>query len=145
MHLAARQPILPGPYFSNPDQARVSEDTESGIDPLRLPTGVTLQHQNFSGAMPTDLFESCASADCRPAHADGGSELQAQGDWFEQNAPKSTAAASGDWFEQNAPKKEAEPPADYLSRMKDRIHESAATLGRETGRSPKRWALSSTR
>src|SRR5882724_1215821 len=122
-----------GPVFSNPDQARVSEDTESGIDPLRLPTGVTLQHQNFSGAMPTDLSNPVQAQIVGPHMQTVGASSQAQGDWFEQNAPKSTAAASGDWFEQNAPKKEAEPPADYLSRMKDRIHESAATLGRETG------------
>lgn len=43
-----------GPVFSNPDGAKVSDDTESGIAPLRLPNGVSLQHQNFTGRMPAD-------------------------------------------------------------------------------------------
>src|SRR5882724_6729731 len=43
-----------GPVFPNPDGVKVSYDTASGIDPLRLPNGVTLQHQNFTGRMPAD-------------------------------------------------------------------------------------------
>lgn len=44
-----------GAVFPNPDGVKVSEDTESGIEPLRLPTGVSLQHQNFTGPTPADV------------------------------------------------------------------------------------------
>lgn len=86
-----------GPVFENANGARVSEDTESGIEPTRLPTGVAFQHQNFSGAAP---MATVASKDAP------------QGDWFDQNAPKA-AAGGEDWFKQNAPRPDfaANPPA----------------------------------
>jgi hypothetical protein len=44
-----------GPVLPNPNGIKVSSDTDPGGEPTRLPNGVTLQKQNFSGAMPGDV------------------------------------------------------------------------------------------
>jgi hypothetical protein len=44
-----------GPVLPNPNGIRVSDDTDPGGEPTRLPNGVSLQKQNFSGATPGDV------------------------------------------------------------------------------------------
>lgn len=44
-----------GAVFPNPDNVRVSDDTESGLEPTRLSAGATFQRDNFAGAMPADV------------------------------------------------------------------------------------------
>jgi hypothetical protein len=44
-----------GAVLPNPNGIKVSDDTEPGGEPTRLPDGVTFQKQNFSGAMPGDV------------------------------------------------------------------------------------------
>ena len=44
-----------GPVLPNPNRIKVSDDTDSGVEPTRLPNGVNFQHGNFSGAMPSDM------------------------------------------------------------------------------------------
>lgn len=44
-----------GPVLPNPHNIKVSDDTDSGVEPTRLPNGVSFQQQNFTGATPGDI------------------------------------------------------------------------------------------
>jgi hypothetical protein len=87
------------PVLPNPNNIKVSDDTDSGVEPTRLPNGVSFQKQNFTGATPGDVSN--------PPHT----QMSTTSDWFDQNAPK---ASSADWFDQNAPAQTAKPQPSVM-------------------------------
>lgn len=100
-----------GPVFSNPDNARVSEDTESGGEPTRLPIGVNFQKQNFSGPMPLDrsnpLPAELGGIHASTVQANFAPKLPA-GAVLEQSADSAPKLPPGAVLE-NAGEKKAEP------------------------------------
>lgn len=116
---AHRSPGAPadfaGPVFSNPDAVKVSDDTESGIEPTRLPTGVTLQKQNFTGRTPGDTSNPAAAQILPGAMQTIGAKFDAS---QPEDKPKFDPAqeytkegAGGGTFDPNASYEVAPPPA----------------------------------
>lgn len=122
-----------GPVFPNPDNVKVSADTESGEEPTKLPTGVSFHDENFRGPMPRDVSNP-PQAQLLPT----GSKTVDYDALAQQHGAQpavdydALAQQHGAQVQQESPKQAEKPmPEDYLTRAEDLIHESAQTLGRE--------------
>lgn len=115
-----------GRVFANPEQVKVSEDTESGVPVTRMPTGVTLDRGNYTGGTKFDVSNpdpaQLLAPEMRTVGAQSQPQIQNQNDdWFSQNAPAKTADSGGDWFEQNSPQvtQTKSEPASAASRLSE--------------------------
>lgn len=133
-----------GPVFPNPDGVKVSDDTESGIEPTRLPSGVTLQRQNFTGKMPVDTSVPPAAQITPPAlqtiqakfdpnqsytkadTAAGGAAFDPGGSYEPAPAASSTQAASEKKDGWHILPQDGDP-------LEEQSKEAFHTLGRELG------------
>ncbi len=113
-----------GAVFSMPEGGvKISDDTEPGGEPTRLPAGVSLHRENFNGAAPFQTVAAGTVPKLPP-----GAVLEDTGD-HEIKLPPGATLETAPGSESN----EKPVPADSLTRAEDRIHESAQTLGREAG------------
>lgn len=56
-----------GPVFPNPNHVQPRLDTDSGIEPTRLPNGVSFNHQNFQGSPQYDISKPDSAEILPPA------------------------------------------------------------------------------
>ena len=56
-----------GSVFPNPNGIKVSDDTDSGVEPMRLPNGLSLQGSNWHGQTPFDASNPPAAEMAGPA------------------------------------------------------------------------------
>lgn len=132
-----------GPVFANPDGVKVSDDTDPGGEPTRLPEGVTLQRQNFTGKMALDT-SSPAAADLASPHLQ---TIQAKFDPNQEYAKEETKSAAfdpnGDYQPATAAttsstSQDKDKPVTHIlpqagDALEDQSKEAFHTLGRELG------------
>lgn len=117
-----------GPVFSNPDNVRVSDDTDSGVPPMRLPTGVSASGGGYTGTPKLDTTNPVPAqvlpqGGMQTANSqnriDDDPVTRSQGNTFETQAESGANALRGSLIQQMRQSNQTDSPQqpDHLSQL----------------------------
>jgi hypothetical protein len=118
-----------GTVLPNPDHLRLYEDTESGIEPTRLPTGVKFLGDLAHGEMPRDVSNPEPAELVAPQMRTVGASMSAPAQVdYDALAQQHGGAAALDYdalAQQHGGSTSGEDERSWLQRFTDNIHTAA--------------------